>query len=87
MQIEQFFLEGLILTTFSGLIGIGISAGFMAILQSLLTGKMPGFDPPQLVWWSAALAMGSLAVCGIIAGVYPASLAAKLEPVEALRRE
>ncbi|WP_263358275.1 ABC transporter permease [Acidicapsa ligni] len=83
----QFFLEGLILTTVSGIIGIGISAGFMAILQSLLTGKMPGFDPPQLVWWSAALAMGSLAVCGIVAGVYPASQAAALEPVEALRRE
>jgi putative ABC transport system permease protein len=85
--LTQFFFEGLILTTVSGGIGIGISAGFMAILQALLTGKMPGFDPPQLVWWSAALAMGSLAVCGIVAGVYPASMAAKLEPVEALRRE
>jgi putative ABC transport system permease protein len=85
--LAQFFWEGLILTTFSGLVGIGISAGFMGILQALLTGKMPGFDPPQLVWWSAALAMGSLAACGIVAGVYPASMAAALEPVEALRRE
>jgi putative ABC transport system permease protein len=85
--LTQFFFEGLILTTVSGGIGIGISAGFMAILQALLTGKMPGFDPPQLVWWSAALAMGSLAICGIVAGVYPASMAASLEPVEALRRE
>jgi len=85
--LTQFFFEGLILTTVSGGIGIGISAAFMGILQSLLTGKMPGFDPPQLVWWSAALAMGSLAICGIVAGVYPASMAASLEPVEALRRE
>jgi putative ABC transport system permease protein len=83
----QFFFEGLILTTVSGVIGIGISAAFMGTLQSLLTGKMPGFDPPQLVWWSAALALGSLAICGIVAGVYPASMAAALEPVEALRRE
>jgi putative ABC transport system permease protein len=85
--LTQFFFEGLILTTVSGIIGIGISAGFMGILQALLTGKMPGFDPPQLVWWSAALALGSLAICGIVAGVYPASMAAALEPVEALRRE
>jgi putative ABC transport system permease protein len=85
--LAQFFWEGLILTSVSGLVGIGISAGFMAILQALLTGKMPGFDPPQLVWWSAALAMGSLAACGVVAGVYPASMAAALEPVEALRRE
>jgi len=83
----QFFFEGLILTTVSGAIGIGISAAFMGVLQALLTGKMPGFDPPQLVWWSAALAMGCLVVSGIVAGVYPASLAASLEPVEALRRE
>jgi putative ABC transport system permease protein len=59
----------------------------MGLLQHFLTGKMPGFDPPRLVWWSAALAMGSLALCGIVAGVYPASIAAELEPVEALRRE
>ena len=85
--LTQFFWEGLILTTVSGIIGIGISGGFMALLQHFLTGKMPGFDPPQLVWWSAALAMGSLAICGIVAGVYPASIAANLEPVEALRRE
>ena len=85
--LTQFFWEGLILTTFSGVVGIVISAGFMALLQHFLTGKMPGFDPPQLVWWSAALAMGSLALCGIVAGVYPASIAAELEPVEALRRE
>ena len=85
--LAQFFWEGLILTGVSGIIGIGISAGFMAILQALLTGKMPGFDPPQLVWWSAALALGSLAICGVVAGVYPASMAAELEPVEALRRE
>jgi putative ABC transport system permease protein len=83
----QFFWEGLILTGVSGLVGIAISAGFMGILQALLTGKMPGFDPPQLVWWSAAMAMISLAVCGIVAGIYPASTAAALEPVEALRRE
>jgi len=85
--LAQFFWEGLILTGVSGIIGIGISAGFMGILQALLTGKMPGFDPPHLVWWSAALALGALAISGVIAGVYPASMAAALEPVEALRRE
>jgi putative ABC transport system permease protein len=85
--LTQFFFEGLILTTVSGAVGIGISAAFMGVLQVLLTGKMPGFDPPQLVWWSAALAMGCLVISGIVAGVYPASMAASLEPVEALRRE
>jgi putative ABC transport system permease protein len=83
----QFFWEGLLLTGISGGIGIAISAGFMGILQTFLTGKMPGWDPPRLVPWSAALALISLTVCGVAAGLYPASKAAQMDPIEALRRE
>jgi putative ABC transport system permease protein len=85
--LAQFFWEGLLLTGVSGVIGIAVSGGFMWVLQELLTGKMPGWDPPRLVPWSAALALGSLVVCGVAAGLYPASKAAQLDPVEALRRE
>jgi len=83
----QFFLEGLTLTGVSGLIGIGGSAFFMWILQNLMGQNMEGFDPPHLQAWSAALALVSLSICGIVAGLYPAAQAAALEPVEALRRE
>jgi putative ABC transport system permease protein len=85
--LAQFFWEGLLLTGISGVIGIIASAGFMWLLQQVLTGKMPGWDPPRLVPWSAALALGSLTLCGIAAGLYPASKAAALDPIEALRRE
>jgi putative ABC transport system permease protein len=85
--LTQFFWEGLLLTGISGLIGILVSAGFMSLLQQVLTGKMPGWDPPQLVPWSAALALGSLVLCGVAAGLYPASKAAAMDPIEALRRE
>jgi putative ABC transport system permease protein len=83
----QFFWEGLLLTAVSGAIGIAASAGLMGLLQALLTGKMPGWDPPRLVPWSAALAMGTLILSGIAAGLYPASKAAQMDPVEALRKD
>jgi putative ABC transport system permease protein len=83
----QFMLEGLTLTGLSGLAGIVGAATFMAALNALVGGKMQGFDPPQLVPWSAALAVGTLTLCGVVAGVYPARQAAILEPVEALRKD
>jgi putative ABC transport system permease protein len=85
--LAQFFWEGLLLTAVSGIIGIVVSGGAMWVLQELLTGKVPGFDPPRLVPWSAALALGCLVLCGVVAGLYPASKAAAMDPIEALRRE
>jgi len=85
--LTQFFWEGLLLTGISGMVGIGLSAAFMWLLQQVLTDKMPGWDPPRLVPWSAVLAVGSLVVSGVAAGLYPASKAAALDPIEALRRE
>jgi putative ABC transport system permease protein len=81
----HFFLEGLLLTLGSGTIGMLFAAALMA-LGGNVHGP-GGFDPPKLVPMSAILAIGSLTLAGVIAGVYPARKAALLQPVEALRQE
>jgi putative ABC transport system permease protein len=81
----QFFTEGVLLTLVSGLIGMALAAGLMALLRNY--NGPEGFDPPRLVAKTAILAIGSLTLAGVAAGLYPARKAARLEPVEALRQE
>ncbi len=77
---SQFMIEGLILTGLSGFAGIAGAAALMAAITAVVGGGLNGFDPPRLVPWSAALAVGSLTLCGVLARVYTAPRAAMVLP-------
>jgi putative ABC transport system permease protein len=81
----HFFAEGILLTLVSGLIGLVLAGGLMLAFRDY--NGPGGFDPPRLVPMTALLAIGSLTLAGVAAGLYPARKAAHLEPVEALRAE
>src|SRR5579863_6225025 len=83
--LTQFFIEGAFLTAFSGGIGLAIATAFVTVLAMLPSPE--GFDTPRIIPASALIAIGSLTVAGIAAGLYPARKTALLPPVEALRQE
>lgn len=77
----QFLVEAATLTTVGGVIGM-IVGGTIAVLLAALT-PVPAYVPIG----SVLLALAGAAVTGLLFGVYPASKAARLDPVEALRYE
>ncbi len=78
---SQVLTESITLSTFGGL--VGITLGFL--VAKLIAALTP--LPAQLELWSVVLGIGITAGVGLFFGAYPASRAASLDPIEALRRE
>ena len=79
--ITQFLIETVVLSICGGLIGVVLGL-IVPIVVSLSTGMVTVITP-----WSVALAFGISGLTGIAFGIYPASQAAELDPIEALRHE
>jgi putative ABC transport system permease protein len=77
----QVLAESVTLSVAGGI--IGTTLGF---LVALVISKLSPL-PAAVQLWSVALGIGITAVVGVVFGVYPAMRAARLDPIEALRRE
>ena len=70
--------------TIGWLIGEALTWGTTFYLK---TQDLPGVKISSVPWWLATGAIAFAVIVSLIAGLYPASRAAKLNPVEALRYE
>ncbi len=78
----QFLTEAVVLALLGGLLGIGLGALGASIIRLVV----PELDTSVTIN-SIALAVGFSAAVGLFFGIYPATRAAALHPIEALRFE
>jgi putative ABC transport system permease protein len=77
----QFSIEAVVLALVGGLIGVGLGYGIAFLARWAFD-----FDT-KVPLWAVALSLGVSSVVGLLFGIYPASRAAKLDPVEAMRAD
>jgi putative ABC transport system permease protein len=75
----QFLIESSMISLGGGFIGLGFGYLTTFIARQFLRAEVP--------WWAVLLSLSFSIVVGLIFGTYPALVAAKKDPIEALRYE
>lgn len=81
-----FTSESFLVGVLSGVFGILFNL-ILTLVVWLVLASTIGLAPISYRWWYFVVALGVSVVISMLAGLYPASKAAKLDPVESLRRE
>jgi putative ABC transport system permease protein len=83
--LTQFFLESMILTFAAGVTGIFVGWGLCALIN--LFPKIDFFAGMIVTPEVGFIAFGFLVMVGVLSSIYPAFMAAVVDPIEALRHE
>jgi putative ABC transport system permease protein len=78
---SQMLTESVVLSMFGGVIGTMVGVAIALTIARFTP------IPASVEIWSVVLGIGITALVGLFFGIYPAMRAARLDPIEALRRE
>jgi putative ABC transport system permease protein len=79
----QFMAESVALSLVGGAVGVAAGCGLIEVMQ-----RLPGFSvKPEISLGAVLVGFSFSVVTGVVSGIYPAILASRLDPIEALRYE
>jgi putative ABC transport system permease protein len=81
--LTQFLLEAVVLTSFGGAMGVGLGLGAAWLISAIV----PNFPEPTVSWVAIVGAPTFSGLIGVVFGILPASNAANMLPIDALRHE
>lgn len=89
---QLFTLEASLLGFVGGTIGVALGYGLTSLANFFINAQLAdsgvgGHDIITLPWWLAISVIVVTTIIGMLAGLYPAHRAARLDPVEALRHQ
>jgi putative ABC transport system permease protein len=81
----QFLMESVMLCLVGGIVGLSLNFGLTVLMQAIIDSM--GVDFVMVVTWqSVAIGVLLSVFIGLVSGYIPSSIAARMEPVESMRR-
>ena len=77
--------EGLLLSLTGGVIAVGVTTGLVRLLKTIGGHAIPRLDAVQIGWPVLLFGLGAAVLSAVLAGLYPALRASRLDPSESLK--